>query len=147
MNDRFMVRYWCKDSKKYLDSQKLVYNDGTYTQVGTKQSSNGTYHSYIMCDWNTSELIPEQCTGLKDKNGKLIYEGDILDVPFENFDGKSFDMRNLLCVVVYFNGSFMFRDKVGIYRYFDETEFAILDKELFAAEVIGNIHENEELLK
>jgi uncharacterized phage protein (TIGR01671 family) len=65
-----------------------------------------------------------QFTGLKDKNGKEIYEGDIVlekeylyDVSF----GKIFDPD---------------RDEYT-YGYFDYTD----------GEVIGNIHENPELLK
>lgn len=133
MNDRFMVRYWCKDSKKYLDSHKLVYNNGTYTQFSTKQSSNGTYHSYIVCDWNTSELIPEQCSGLKDKNGKLIYEGDILQ-DCEQRIRVVFDEQRYCFMFEYQNTR----------AYKPITCIDVLDSEL---EVIGNVHENEGLLK
>ena len=133
MNDRFMVRYWCKDSKKYLDSHKLVYNNGTYTQVSTKQSPNGTYHSYIVRDWNTSELIPEQCSGLKDKNGKLIYEGDILQ-DCEQRIRVVFDEQRYCFMFEYQNTR----------AYKPITCIDVLDSEL---EVIGNVHENEGLLK
>ena len=133
MNDRFMVRYWCKDSKKYLDSHKLVYNNGTYTQVSTKQSPNGTYHSYIVRDWNTSELIPEQCSGLKDKNGKLIYDGDILQ-DCEQRIRVVFDEQRYCFMFEYQNTR----------AYKPITCIDVLDSEL---EVIGNVHENEGLLK
>lgn len=123
MMDRFMVRYWCKDSKKYLDSHKLVFNDGTYTEVSTKQSPNGTYHSYIVRDWNTSELIPEQCTGLRDKNGKLIYEGDIIKT------------CNTKATVVRSKPNFLLKFGDVLYSF---------DSFLSDIEVIGKIHESEE---
>lgn len=122
MKDRFLVRYWVKDSKKYLNSNKLIYNDGTYTQVSTKQSLCGTYYSYILYDWNTSELIPEQCTGLKDKNGKLIYEGDIVTDGVDIFE-VVWDY-NAWCI------------QTNNFQHFLTEGF----------EVIGNIHENADLL-
>lgn len=139
IKDRFKFRAWNKKERIMHYKAEQTYDTLTGSPRIWKQS-----FSDVLDDEN---YIVEQCTGIKDANGKLVFEGDILDVLFENFDGKIFHMRDLLCVVVYFNGSFMFRDKEGFSRYFDETAFAILNKELFAAEVIGNIHENPELLK
>ena len=134
MEDRFLVRYWVKGSKKYLNSNKLVYNDGTYTQVSTKQLPSGEYISYILYDWNTSEIIPEQCTGLKDKNGKLIYEGDIV---------REFEKISVVC----FGGgdypySFILKHP-RFYRGYALLNYGYMRQEI---EVIGNIHENADLL-
>lgn len=129
MNDRFKFRAYDPVKKTYYHDFYLM-SDGSgaiYTPLAEGEDEN--------------RLIIEQCTGLKDANDKLVFEGDILDVPFETFDGKSFSTRNLLCVVVHFNGFLMFRDKEGAFHYLDETEFAVLDKEFLAAEVVGNIHE------
>ena len=69
-------------------------------------------------------------TGLKDRNGREVYEGDILHDHFCNnryvvhFDSGSFDVRSTL-------------DKSGNY----------LSDVVGDVEVIGNIHDNPELMK
>lgn len=72
-----------------------------------------------------------QFTGLHDKDGKEIYEDDIVEFVDINLPD---------CVIVYDNGSFMYR----------ELGEDISTEELriqFTVEVIGNIHDNPELLK
>ena len=72
------------------------------------------------------EVDPEtvgQYTGLKDKNGKRIFEGDIVRI-----DGKNYEVQYLF-------GQFF----VGI-------NMPIAYKR-FGCEVIGNIHDNPELLE
>ena len=139
MEDRFLVRYWAKGSKKYLNSNKLVYNDGTYTQVSTKQLPNGKYISYILYDWNTSEVIPEQCTGLKDKNGKLIYENDLIRCPSGIYRIAVDDFG--LWTAIYNNNPFE-----GVGEWSDMVKEYAFNQDNVRLEVLGNIHENADLL-
>jgi uncharacterized phage protein (TIGR01671 family) len=83
--------------------------------------------------WDDYEIDPAtlgQYTGLKDRNGREIYEGDILHDHFCNnryvvlFDGGSFDVMSTL-------------DKSGNY----------LSDVVGDIEIIGNIHDNPELMK
>ena len=118
-------------------------------------------YAHIVC-WNSFGLgfteyikvAPEtvgQYTGLKDKNGKRIFEGDILEV--NNFPYRENSFSN--CVVAY--GIFREFDRqemVGFYLYWtsDTEAYRKLPNlkwwlEERGAVCIGNIHDNPEMLE
>jgi uncharacterized phage protein (TIGR01671 family) len=78
-----------------------------------------------------NDVIVEQCTGLRDKNGKLIYEGDIVRISTGfNFLSKAVSW--------------------GEHRYhIGNTDIILcpMEVECWNIEIIGNIHENPELLE
>ena len=80
-----------------------------------------------------------QYTGLKDKNGKMIFEGDILKIYYY---GKS----KIFGVVRYGRCRFYIDDN---YREFEDDDKAPMAQMFsrYEFEVVGNIYDNQELLK
>ena len=123
MNDRFKFRVWNKQQNRF----HLSFNCDISAN-GTLILSQGIRgKEYIIDDDN---FVIQQCTGLKDKNGKLIYEGDILQENWHKY------------ILEWANGAYVIKDiKRGTSYMF--TSGMCIHK----SEVIGNIYENEDLLK
>ena len=85
----------------------------------------------------------QQFTGLKDKNGKEIYEGDILEY---FIDQQYQNCGTYICEIVFSNGSFFSKNDYdfGSRMYGDRIR---LQPCLSDGYIIGNIFENPELLK
>lgn len=131
MSRPIKFRVWDKESEKYLLPEKQQF-----VILPTSPSFGATlpYQSELgadCVDWADADLIAgryelEQYTGLKDKYGKEIYEGDIVDYCGE-----------CTCVVQYEDDGarFIYRDISDDFCF----EFEEYIRNLF--EVIGNIHE------
>ena len=115
-------RAWSSENNRYCD---FVTLDESGRWIGWIKSS-GVYLT-------TVDIILEQYTGLKDKNGKDIYEADIVTLCGEWEEIE----RDDLSIVSFENGCFRVGDgcenEAGSY--------------LSDWRVIGNVHENPELLE
>lgn len=106
----------------------------------------GTYSYSINDEFTNEEYVFMQYTGLKDQNGKEIYEGDIL-VPTNK------EMRS----IVKFGEATVgddFHEQTFVGWYLENKNGAVdelndfeVNSEYRKMEVIGNIHENPELLQ
>lgn len=146
MNDRLKYRVW-NDKYGYIqDNEYPIGGDYSlsmtqygYVEViglGDYQEGSDTTHSWGRVKnlrEYIGECIIEQCTGIKDKNGKLIYEGDIVKLSSD---------REVVCPVVWDNEEtgFCVKYKKELYRFNTYEKYHLI-------EVIGNIHENADLLE
>lgn len=131
---------------KVIYSENNPYNDMDGKWVDgfyIEDLFNGKVESFIFncpCYFLVNKETVGQFTGLTDKNGKEIYEGDI--VLFTWFSYGEYELETeYQGYIDFLNGSFLFCCEHGNYP-LSELEF---DSES-DIDVIGNIHDNPELL-
>ncbi|HAP4063763.1 TPA: hypothetical protein IUV45_000820 [Enterococcus faecalis] len=112
-------RAWDKNTNDMVDVKKIDLE---------KDGSIGCIVDYNGINLDVSECVLMQSTGLKDKNGVEIFEGDIGWDDHQEVHGQ----------VIFENGAFKY-------------EWENISEDLFEAtddiEIVGNIYENSELLE
>ncbi len=127
MNDRLRFRVWDKRLNRYL---------GEYDPIQMIMSNGNLAY---LDDYGMKFYAVEQCTGLKDRNGRLIYEGDIVKIP-DDWETYGF-LAGAIREVIFNNGGFRIKPQ------FNENSRGNWLEDTEEFEVIGNIHKNKELLK
>jgi uncharacterized phage protein (TIGR01671 family) len=136
MNRQIKFRVWDKITNQYLQELGIYYWHIPYSLDSEKITgeANLVGLSELLRHDN---FVAQQYTGLKDKNGKCVYEGDI--VKFSRLFEKERQIKELKSFVRFHNGQFGF-DLIG----FNDMFFTLSDE--CGIEVIGNIFEHPELL-
>lgn len=122
---KIKFRVYCKglDEGMYYPKTFLLSNQGNYVvKVGGDD--------FKMKD-DTNEIVLMQYTGLKDNSGKEIYEGDILELEYNNPNVNPKPRLKVWFAHGCFRAGEIFR----------------LSECVDIAEVVGNIYENPNLLE
>lgn len=146
-------RLWDTKQKKFWHDFRIHPSGTFHPATGSKIVKGVDYWVYDY-KYNQKYLMPCEFTGLKDKNGAKIYEGDIVKISVNPYHGV-FEVKFGKYKLVEQHKHQIERPAIGWYlqRKLDilSLMYAVeQDKGWFASkhivEVIGNIYENKELL-
>ena len=126
-NSRFKFRAWDYESERWVYGYYTKLVEGIRKYDAIVSEDGGSLVRYYIDDIKTLG----QYTGLKDLNGKEIYEGDIIKIPETKYH-TSFNIDVVFSLGMFKGNSFLCSE--DLHEISSECE------------VIGNIYENPELL-
>ncbi len=124
---------------KRLDNGKWIYGSlGTINNLSW--ISEVKENRFVPC--RVSQRTVGQFTGILDEDQHRIYEGDIIKIVEEYDDENVYTSIGVVCFV---EGIYELQDKNG--KHFAYLGWTMHNEDIIKLEVIGNIHDNPELLK
>lgn len=139
MENRFLSRGKRKDNGEWVEGY-LIVDEKDYSKyfigyvLGTNE--DGAPHDLDVMQVDPSTIC--RCTGLKDKNGKLIWENDVCDRKEEYPEIVKYNKGDWTLDYSYS------KDRESGYCYCN-LGFYVLERK--CVEVIGNVFDNPELLE
>lgn len=139
----FKFRLWDKKNKELITKPHLGAGSGALViAIGldghiTLHNAYGLPDGSDVSKLHDERFIIEQWTGMVDKNGKEIFEGDIINSIF--FDHETEKEIKDVTPVIWDNGEFRTKDFSPLYVHVDNEDANT------SCEVIGNIHEQGEV--
>ena len=131
MRDILFRGLWVHGNKEWIEGDLVRDSEGKPHIVDSKYVDYWHGEPIFVCE-EECEVIPEtvgQYTGLMDKDGKKVFEGDIV-----RWDGDE------ISIIRYCEGVYRLCNAEGYYGVSLHNHFSYV-------EVIGNIHDNPELLE
>lgn len=125
-------RAWHNELGRMMSISYMWFNVDSLEEIGL---DDAVTNDYITVSPDEIELM--QSTGLKDKNGKEIFEGDILGIETD---------EGILNVNIFWDDKhalFMFESEIHNEK---ELLAELVEDNTYPFEIIGNIYENKELL-
>jgi uncharacterized phage protein (TIGR01671 family) len=147
IDDRFLPRVWTDEGYYYPIFSELGITYENKKLPFTKENLKDINWAFRWRFNHYNENVDmeyintlEQCTGLKDKNGKLIYENDLIKCPSGIYRIAVDDFG--LWTAIYKNNPFE-----GVGEWSDMVKEYAFNQNNVEIEVLGNIHENADLLE
>lgn len=128
--DRFKFRVWSKKNKEWLLNGFSLFGEAVLFGEWNKIVDKCLDSEYL------DSLCVMQSTGLKDKNEKLIYEGDVIEYTRWKDECLAKIQWEEGCFILKLHGSIHGLNEGDV----------LLDGDVMNYPVIGNIYENPELL-
>ena len=138
MNDRYLFRAKRIDNGEWVEGCLLVLDDETY-RIATSCLKGNAENLFEVCAYEVDPSTICQCTGLKDKNGNLIWENDV--VGFLDTYSTENGHAEMDCIgkVVWDDETISFQ----VTNRLSAESYEVLDE----CSVIGNIFDNAGLLE
>lgn len=124
-------RAWNKNTKEMYETDDIVSIDIEKKQIYVKTLFFDQLNHYDFDD-----VVLMQSTGFRDKNGKEIFEGDVLKVT---------NLSSWLEVVSFNEDKAMFVSKETKRKVEETPLYDLFNTDIFEVEIIGNIHTNPKL--
>ena len=138
MEDRYLFKGKRLDNGEWVTGSLITCGDGT-CKIATRYLDDSANIAILICVYDVDRDTICQCTGLKDKNGKLIWENDIVAYwDAYNIENGQAEM-DCIGKVVWDDETISFQ----VTNRLSAESYEALDE----CSVIGNIFDNPELLE